>query len=118
MRQVLLELRQRIGDLLDVVLQVGDLLGAGLGKEARFLQGVLGVLRAAALLAQRDILRIGLALRLIDLRIESGDLLAQYRHLFVYAVLLALLGSRAGRPLPASRARSARRAPRCARAPG
>ena len=88
--QVLLELHQGIGDLLNVVLQVGDLLGAGLGKETRFLQGMLRVLRAAALLAQCKILGVGIALRLVDLRIESGDLLAQYRHLFVDAVLLAL----------------------------
>ena len=58
LRQVLLELRQRIGDLLDVVLQVGDLFGTGLGKEMRFLQGVLRLLRAAALFAQFNILGV------------------------------------------------------------
>ena len=86
-------MRQRIGDLLDVVLQIGDFFRAGLGKEARFLQGMLRLLRPTALLAQRAVLRVGMALRLIDLRMESGDLLAQHRHLFVYAVLLALLSA-------------------------
>ena len=49
--QILLELRQRIINLLSVVLQIGDFFRAGFGKKARLLQRMLGLLRPAVLLA-------------------------------------------------------------------
>ena len=52
----LFQLGQRLGSSLDVLFKIGDLLGTGFGKETRFLQFMLSLLRALALVAQHMLL--------------------------------------------------------------